>query len=254
MHKFYTDGIEFLNENLDYLNSSLMETAFFKSNAKLMKGLARKSYIYKVYDEDKFLLCLKYDRYPLLLFGNVELCDEAARIAYQYHLEIDKVQARSVLAESFLRAYEDYFDGYHQIVVAMELMTCHESNFVPSMWVERGHLEYLDQITNLYISFHKESLNEELDFNLMRKKIELELDNIRLLKVKNEVVSIAKMSDGKDGICSINAVYTKPGFRGKGYAKEVVGVLTKEILLKDKLPYLYVDKANPISNKLYKYL
>lgn len=65
MHKFYTDGIEFLNENLDYLNSSLMETAFFKSNAKLMKGLARKSYIYKVYDEDKFLLCLKYDRYPL---------------------------------------------------------------------------------------------------------------------------------------------------------------------------------------------
>lgn len=251
MHKFYTNGIDFINENIDLLNSSLIETAFFKKNAQSMKGLNRKSYIFKVYQDNMILLCLKYDKYPLLLFGNVELCDEAARIVYQYHLEINKVQARSILAESFLRAYEEYFDGYHSTLVSMELMTCKDTTFIPSMWVERGHVEYIDELTNIYLSFHKEIFNEEYSYEYMKNRVENELENIRLLKVNNEVVAMAKRVIGEDAVCPISMVYTKPEYRGKGYAKEVVGVVTKDILNKNKLPYLYVDKANPISNKLY---
>ncbi len=46
-------------------------------------------------------------------------------------------------------------------------------------------------------------------------------------------------------------VYTHPAFRGQGLARQVVSSLTREILAQGKLPYLYVDQRNPISNRLY---
>ena len=40
-------------------------------------------------------------------------------------------------------------------------------------------------------------------------------------------------------------------YRGQGFARQAVTYLTRDIIQRGKTAYLYVDKANPISNHLY---
>jgi hypothetical protein len=50
----------------------------------------------------------------------------------------------------------------------------------------------------------------------------------------------------------INAVYTPPEFRGRGYASNLVAALTQKMLDEGrKFCFLYTDASNPISNKIY---
>jgi predicted GNAT family acetyltransferase len=50
----------------------------------------------------------------------------------------------------------------------------------------------------------------------------------------------------------INAVYTPPEHRGRGYASNLVAALTKKMLVEGrKFCFLYTDAANPTSNKIY---
>lgn len=51
---------------------------------------------------------------------------------------------------------------------------------------------------------------------------------------------------------AINQVYTKPEFRGRGFAAALVAYISELIFQKGKIPSLYTDLANPSSNKAYK--
>jgi predicted GNAT family acetyltransferase len=54
------------------------------------------------------------------------------------------------------------------------------------------------------------------------------------------------------GISRVQAVYTPPGDRGKGYAEGLVRSLTRRLLGAGIRPILYADLANPTSNAIYR--
>jgi len=53
----------------------------------------------------------------------------------------------------------------------------------------------------------------------------------------------------------VNAVYTPPGLRGKGYASALVGALCQKLLDSGRrFGVLFADAANPTSNSIYRKL
>jgi len=51
---------------------------------------------------------------------------------------------------------------------------------------------------------------------------------------------------------SVNAVYTPPHLRGRGYASNCVAAVSQSMLDRGRtLVFLFTDLANPTSNKIY---
>jgi uncharacterized protein len=65
-------------------------------------------------------------------------------------------------------------------------------------------------------------------------------------------VSMAKAARPMRHGISINAVYTPPQYRSRGYATACVSALTQKLLTEGHdFCSLYTDLANPISNSIY---
>jgi predicted GNAT family acetyltransferase len=63
---------------------------------------------------------------------------------------------------------------------------------------------------------------------------------------------VAADRDTPNGVC-INAVYTPPDYRRKGYATAAVAALSKQLLAGGKhFCCLYTDSENPTSNAIYR--
>lgn len=73
-----------------------------------------------------------------------------------------------------------------------------------------------------------------------------------ILKVDEKPVSMVKSSGITPNGQAINAVYTPPLERRKGYATEAVAKISQKILDEGKkYCFLFTDLANPTSNKIY---
>lgn len=73
-----------------------------------------------------------------------------------------------------------------------------------------------------------------------------------VIKSEGHIVAMAKSSRETPTHIAINGVYTKPEYRGQGYAAAIVAHISQLILSQGKVPVLYTDLANPSSNKAYK--
>jgi uncharacterized protein len=66
-------------------------------------------------------------------------------------------------------------------------------------------------------------------------------------------VSMAAKARPTENGMRINAVYTPPELRGRGYATSCVGTLCREVLDSgSRFCTLYADAANPVSNSIYR--
>jgi predicted GNAT family acetyltransferase len=65
-------------------------------------------------------------------------------------------------------------------------------------------------------------------------------------------VSMAARSIAVEGVVRIQAVYTPPEQRNRGYAGACVGALTAQLLASGLRCILYTDLANPTSNSVYR--
>lgn len=105
-------------------------------------------------------------------------------------------------------------------------------------------------------AFIQEALTENSpdEKSNLQKNIEnaIERKMTYFLKVNDEIVSMAKKAGTTPNGQTINAVYTPPEYRRKGYGTEVVAKLSKKILDEGKkYCFLFTDLANPTSNKIY---
>jgi predicted GNAT family acetyltransferase len=65
-------------------------------------------------------------------------------------------------------------------------------------------------------------------------------------------VSVAGWTGRTPNGVRINAVYTPPEFRSRGYASNLAAALTQKMLSTDrKFCFLYTDASNPTSNRIY---
>ncbi len=67
----------------------------------------------------------------------------------------------------------------------------------------------------------------------------------------DRIVSMAGYSGLTPNGIRVNAVYTPPELRGRGYASACVAALTKKLLERRRYCFLYTDLSNPTSNSIY---
>jgi len=76
----------------------------------------------------------------------------------------------------------------------------------------------------------------------------------RLWCVDGAAVSMCACSPVVEGVSRVNAVYTPPDVRGRGYAAAVVAAISAEIQGDGATAMLFTDLGNPTSNKIYRRL
>ncbi|WP_222426903.1 GNAT family N-acetyltransferase [Hyella patelloides] len=103
-------------------------------------------------------------------------------------------------------------------------------------------------------TFAEEALGENEPEQHYQENCDRRLSQNSLYIWQNDVpVSMAGVSGATPNGIRINAVYTPPEYRRKGYAKSCVATLSKSLLDKGfKYCFLFTDLANPTSNRIYK--
>lgn len=251
MIRFYKNGKEFFEDNQKIIEENSLETSFFKLNSKFINSFNRRNYCFKVQKEASYLLVMRLDDFSLLLFGDKKLMKIAVDVICDYHLYFYGVLASKDLVEEFFTYLIKRRGGSSFIRHKMDMMYLEELKVSPTMNVVNATDEDYDKIVEFNLIFSKEVLGEEPYKPYILSKVKEELLSYYLLKVDNEIVSCAKITREDEKNAAISAVYTLPIHRNKGYSREVVSYISKLILDKGKIPYLYVDKENPISNHLY---
>lgn len=251
MLKFYQNGEEFLKDNQDILDRHILDTSFYLWNARYILSTDRKSYAFKIMQGASYLLVMQYAPFYLLLFGDSALCREAAEVCLDYHLSFAGVLAPMDLGLAFLNAVEQRIGGTHQVVQSMDIMyleKCHDTDISA---VKRCTLTDADEIAELTMRFHQEIGMAEKSFSDCRENAVRDIDNYYGIHVDGKLAALAKRTKNEEKMCCIGTVYTLLEYRGRGLSRAVVTKITQDILAEKKIPYLYVDKKNPISNHLY---
>ncbi|MDE6407140.1 MAG: GNAT family N-acetyltransferase, partial [Anaeroplasmataceae bacterium] len=253
-YKIYSNGEEFIKENHAYLNATLqtsIEASFFLLNAQNYHELNRNNYALQFKKEDEILLILKLEPFNMLLFGSKNLCDFAANRIADLNLAVENVLGEEECTTYFLKCYQNRFKGDIVLQHSMQIMILSKQIYTPSALVFQCGSKDLKELAVCYCSFKKEALSEELEFSVALELLKGKEHTYYAIKDQGKIVSIAAKARNSDSICAISNVFTMPEYRKKGYAKQVVSKLAKDILDEGKKPYLYVDSTNPISNHLY---
>lgn len=247
----YETGQEFIDENLEILQNNPIETRFFKFNAMNMSDMSN-GFIVKVINDDKFVLALRYDIYSMVIFGDDSLLEYLATELFKRKYKFEKILGSDKAVNLFIHYYEKLAGGSHKIVHSMEVMICKQikSSNIDTSIVENANADDIQEVAEILYLFQIE-INDKVDLQRIIEKVKKEIENYVLIRQDNKIVSIAKSCQEDEKVCAISSVFTIKEFRGKGMAKKVMIFLTNKILNKGKYSYLYVDKANPISNHLY---
>ncbi len=253
-YKIYTEGSSFLKDWSPVLNkdiNSQIQTTFFILNANHYHRLDKRNYAISIENEKQYLLILKCEPYNALVYGSFELVDFAASILIEHHFIVDKILAEEKVGNSFLEAYQKRAGGQYHLVHSMQILVLSELTKVDTKGASICKPEDLDILAQMNKSFYKEALHQELSIEEAKKNLKDNVKNFFVYKVNEAIVSMASIVRGMEGHSCISHVYTLPDYRGYGYAKKVVARTCEEILKNKKIPYLFVDNANPIAYHIY---
>lgn len=252
MIKVYKTGQEFLQENSGILAKYPLETVFFKLNASLITYTNSTDFLIKSVDKGKYLLAVHIGEFPMVIFGDNSLCAEFARFAVKERLTFPKVLGELDTCEAFLAEYDKLAGCTHSIYHAMDIMRCGKPNLCDTQGVEFATDNDLDELANIAASFDGEAMGENRNADYYKQSLRDNIRNFALIRSKNgRIVSVAAKVRETERLCAISWVYTVPQYRNRGLSCKIVTYLTKAITDSGRLAYLFVDKANPISNHLY---
>lgn len=251
MIKIYGSGREFLEENGDLLLKYPLETVFFEGNANLITQTNDNDFLVKLQEEGRFLIAVHYDRFPMVIFGDNGLCAEFAREAVRLKLTFEKILGALNTCEAFLFEYEKLVNCTHEINHSMDIMRCDNVLTEDISGVETPTERDVDEISRLAADFAMEAMGDEVNENDVKEKVLSRLQSFLVIRKDNKIVSLASKKRETASLACIADVYTLPQYRNKGLSCKIVTCLTKQIIESGKLAYLFVDKTNPISNRLY---
>ena len=246
MFLVYENGEAFWQDNEMLLKKNRLETVFFESNAKELTD-SRKGFAVKVEEGSRILVALSYLHHPMVLFGDPNLCASLAEGLIAKNLSFQRVLGKKELTEEFLKQYERRVGGHHQISHQLAIMTCSVCADCNTDMVEQATLNDVDAVFSLLKEASKEMKTDAPDYETILSQIH----DFAVIRKQGTIISLAKRVRQTSDLCAISAVFTVFSERGKGLARKTVTYLTKTILKKGKIPYLFVDQSNPVSNHLY---
>jgi len=211
------------------------------------------------------------DRQAVLLFGNTlpgNLClnapstgefpiravRELAAYLNDNHIEIAGVNGREAFCQEFIQAH----GGRFRQRSAMDILVLEKLIEPPRAagTVRKAVMDDLDLIVDWKCAFYHEALHEEPDPNKLRQNARDQLERSVVWLMENEAgepVSMAHTTRRLAHGVSVSGVYTPPGHRGHGYCQNTVAAICREKLAEGcQYCTLFVDKKNPISNRVYR--
>lgn len=245
MIKRYNDGKSFIKDNSFFLDENKYLSVFFYLDAELLIKPDKNNYAIKVEEDNKKLLALKVEPYNLLLFGDKECLKELLDYLEKNELNYDGIMCACDIGDCLLE------DNKYDLFLGMDFMEAHEYTEGTSKDVISASIDDLDEIFDCVNNFIKDCHLTDIP---NKDKIKDNINNYRIIKENNKIISMASYSNDTDKSYRITNVYTKPEYRGLGYARKVVNAIKNEILDKGMIATLNVDQKNPISNHLYNIL
>lgn len=112
----------------------------------------------------------------------------------------------------------------------------------------------LDLLAAWFAAFHAEALHETPDPETTRDNAERRIlaGDMVVWEDDRQVVSMAARSRPSAHGIAVNAVYTPPELRGRGYATSAVAALSQQLLDAGyEFCCLFTDLGNPTSNRIY---
>jgi uncharacterized protein len=165
------------------------------------------------------------------------------------------VIASKAEAEIFINIWHDLTAQSHQLNVAMRV---HQLNQMQSIAHAAGKIRLaVESDRHLLIDWTQAFTQEALRATETRSDSELWVKR-KLQKQSlyvwqdREIVSMAAYGGTTPNGIRVNAVYTPPEHRGKGYATSCVAGISQKLLKQYKYCFLFTDLANSSSNYIYR--
>ena len=241
MIKIYNNGKEFLDENRAYLDENKYMSTFFYKDSEILDELSKKNYAIKAFSNGNELLGIKIEPYNLILYGKKECLDELLLFLNDNQYECDGIMCPEEIGDELIKRNYTELIGMDFMEAKTKTISSSSDVLIPT-YEEMG-LMY-DDANNFFIECG-------LPDRVKKEVFMSQYKNFRVIKDNGIIVSFAKMVDSTDLDVRISFVYTKPSYRGRGYAKKIVNNIKNEIIDRGKVATLNVDKKNPISNHIY---
>lgn len=175
------------------------------------------------------------------------------------HIVIQGVNGPDKDVENFIKAYglkNQAKEFRHYLGMDIMMLEKVIGQRKKNLSLQLAKKEHLDTLFDYMLGFHKDCFQEAADQAKIRQTVSDAIHTKRqyiLLDEDNHIVSIAMLAKRKliRGVC-ISGVYTPDKYRYKGYSTYLMSHLCT-LLLRKGYEYvtLFVDKSNPISNRVY---
>lgn len=174
---------------------------------------------------------------------------------YEKQIEIPGCIAVEGLADRFSTIYLKYFKKKLQTKFELNLL---QAKTITPPHKAKGYLRVATESDLFYLPYWLEAfalecglLADTIENNFKKLSSHIEKKTLYIWEDEKPVSVCMQGRHGEKG-AAISFVYTPPYYRGKGYASECVAYASQAILEKGfEHCYLFADKANPISNKIY---
>ncbi|UNL93368.1 hypothetical protein CPY53_07165 [Paenibacillus polymyxa] len=159
-------------------------------------------------------------------------------------------------AKNFAHAYAERHTAQVHTHMVMESYFCPEYNKPSGVEgvIRQATSEDVQVVAQLLAGFSKDALDSSVDptSQISAAKAAIETGNLYLWIVNSMPVSMANIAHRSPRHGRINAVYTPPTWRKKGFASAIVSGLCSILKNEQLTPMLYADVKNSVSNQVYK--
>lgn len=247
MIKVYSNGLEFCEENKEYLAKNPDSSVFFVKNSKAMIATNKEEFILKAYNDSSILLVLLKSPFPMLVLGDETLADELSSFLINNNYLIKDFMGPTNIGDALLESLNNKGYNFYN-AIRMDFMRNKERHAPSNPIVEDATINDLDEIYQMMCDFVIDcGLNDVVE----KDKIKESITNYRVIRKDNQIVAMAKPRYSNPNDTQISCVYTKPNYRGHKYAQIIVNNICNEFFDKGLCPTLNVDQKNPISNHIY---
>lgn len=261
--RLFKNNLDFIHEYEYYLLKYEPYLRLFFQNLESNDELQDNQIRGGVYFNDQLVLIfLNAYPYNLQLFVINEPSLQAIEYLVNYIIKnkiiIRGIQGSKKDCESFIKYYYQETNRIIKPMLNMDILVLDKLTYLQTKGeIVLAEEPDLKQLTKMLINFYQEALGEDVSYDLALNKIENFINEKSLFVYKNvdgEITSFVKYINCLPNGYSISLVFTLPYHRGKGYAKEMMYLVSKMLLKQKKYLMLFVDQENPISNHVYKSL
>ena len=212
-------------------------------------------------DHERLIICFTGKPYPVWIWTPDDVLREEMEKAYQIAAEHSfltgeyRLNLKYDLAEFFIEkaAADGKTLSISTNMFAYDCQDLVEPAKLADGSIHRCSIEDLDELVDFMDLFHKEVGIDQKDLDGYRTDAEayIKTGNMFLWKDKhgNHVASCKFAPNGN--MASINLVFTRPEFRRKHYAENLVYQVTKLAMDAGYVPMLYTDADYTASNACY---